>query len=818
MHSPESLDAGGSGEDQTARETATAPAVAVEEEAFSPKQVRLWTGLAFAFASALLLFRLHAYGIWDPWELRAADEARKLLEGTRAAGTRFALGTWLVSQGFRVFGVHEWSGRLPIALSGLLCLAATYLLTRRHAGVRAAVYATLVASTCPLLLFNARTMLGAAPDMALTGWLGLCAISAVAPPTRTGAARSNAAVFWVIGALALSAAAILTRGALQAAVPPLGAAVAAAFLATPADNARLRRISAVLLGGLLVIAIALIARDVQRDASEHSLWIGGGSSGASPTTFEYVIEQVFHAFAPWSALLPLAISRLASPMQTHTQAPPRWALAQACLIWIALAYAAETLFLSRYGHDVTFYALVPLAVLVGIGLREVESEHGSLAGAGLGALLLAGLWLRDFALFPNGPLHGVPIGSFEVPKVWNPRGSLAAFSVPFAACALLGLAVATEQRAALDVRAPYRFLVAQWRRGWAFRAWLLLGALLLLGLCVAGALAYIIPRQLHLPSLALKILRRLLFTPLVLAGAVLALQLLWFGFSRLRGMRMLPLLLAGAVWGGYLAQGYLPRLSEHFSPREVYSAYNELAGASEPLAEYHVGGRAAPYYAKGQVIELKSVSQLVDHLAGEGQRWAAFPTAELAEIDHAFRVKTGRHLVVVDTRSAHGVLVAARPLPNRKDENYLAEAVTKAAPSKLSNPVQVNFDDKVELIGYDLELPQKSHVGAGESFTLTWYFRSTRKLTSPYRLFVHVDGEGQRIHGDHDPVDGKYPVPLWEPSDVIADRQKIDVPASSHAGEYTIYMGFYSGDTRLPIKQGPNAGEDRARVGVLRIR
>jgi 4-amino-4-deoxy-L-arabinose transferase-like glycosyltransferase len=825
VHSPESLDAGGSGDPQAARETerddASVASRAAQTDPWSAKQRLLWVGLAFAFASSLLLFRLSKYGIWDPWELRAADEARKLLDGGSGAGTRFALGTWLISLGFRLFGVHEWSGRLPIALSGLVCLVATYQLTRRFAGARAAVYATLVASTCPLFLFNARTMLGAAPDMALTGLLGLCAISAVAPVEQQDAdtpAQRRASLLWLLGTLALCAATILTRGALQAAVPPLGAAVAAAFLTAPSQRTPVRRASAVFLGLLLTLGIFLIARDVQRDAAEHSVWLGGGSSGASPTTFEYVIEQVFHAFAPWSALLPLALSRLAGPAHTQASAPPRWAFAQACLIWAALAYAAETLFLSRYGHDVTFYALVPLAALVGIGLRELEAERGSLAGAGLGALLLVGLWLRDFALFPNGPLHAVPIGNFEVPKVWNPRASLAAFSLPFAACALFSLAIGTEQPVRLDVRAPYRFLVAQWRRGWAFRAWLVLAALLLVALCVSGALAYIIPRHLHLPSLALKILRRLLFTPLALAGVVLALQLVWFGFSRLKGMRMLPLLLAGAVWGGYLAQGYLPRLSEHYSPREVYSAYNELAAANEPLAEYHVGGRAAPYYAKGPVKELMNIAQLVDHLAVEGQRWAAFPNAELADIDHAFRVRTGRHLVVVDTRSAHAMLVAALPLAHRKDENFLAEAVTKNVPARMSNPISVNFDDRIELLGFDLDLPQQSHVGAGESFTLTWYFRSTRKVTSPYRLFVHVDGEGQRIHGDHDPVEGKYPVPLWEPSDVIADRQKIDVPASSHAGEYTIYMGFYSGDTRLPIKQGPNAGEDRARVGVLQIR
>ncbi|HEY2735089.1 MAG TPA: hypothetical protein VGI70_13930, partial [Polyangiales bacterium] len=129
----------------------------------------------------------------------------------------------------------------------------------------------------------------------------------------------------------------------------------------------------------------------------------------------------------------------------------------------------------------------------------------------------------------------------------------------------------------------------------------------------------------------------------------------------------------------------------------------------------------------------------------------------------------------------------------------------------------VNFDDKIELLGYDLALPHGTYVGAGESFTLTWYFRVIRRVPGAYRLFVHIDGEGQRIHGDHDPVDGKYPVRLWDEGDVIVDSQKIDVPASDRGGNYTMLLGFYSGDTRLPIKQGVDDGDSRARIGVLRI-
>jgi hypothetical protein len=59
-------------------------------------------------------------------------------------------------------------------------------------------------------------------------------------------------------------------------------------------------------------------------------------------------------------------------------------------------------------------------------------------------------------------------------------------------------------------------------------------------------------------------------------------------------------LLAGLVVGCYTGQGFMPSLSAHFSPREVYDTYNALAKSGEPLVEYHVGARTAAYYAKGE--------------------------------------------------------------------------------------------------------------------------------------------------------------------------------------------------------------------------
>jgi hypothetical protein len=57
---------------------------------------------------------------------------------------------------------------------------------------------------------------------------------------------------------------------------------------------------------------------------------------------------------------------------------------------------------------------------------------------------------------------------------------------------------------------------------------------------------------------------------------------------------------------------------------------------------------------------------------------------------------------------------------------------------------------------------------------------------------------------------------MWDEGDVIYDEHEVNVPSSYPAGEYIIYMGFYSGNSRLPVIGDHE--DNRVRVGVLRIR
>lgn len=757
----------------------------------------------------ITLPRLSSFGIWDPWELEAADSARKLLEGH--AEHAVAAGPRVASVGFATLGVDEWSGRLPIALAGLAAVLAAFGLCAFVADRRAGLYAAVVAASSPLFVLNARLMLGAAPSFALQGALALFAIISVSG--RLSVPQSGAALLAALGVTALG---IKVDGALQGALPPL-LAVSAAILAH--RRLRPRPIEA---GALLLVTFGLTAATVHAilmDPGEHNLWLGGAAQGGQPPAYDIALERIIHAFAPWSAVLPLALARFVlvrdhDELDDGKAADVRFT-GTVLVLWIALGYAAQTLFLSRYGKEASFLPLVALASAVGLFLRDFERVPGGHWPIAITAMLLSMLVVRDYALYPIAPVHGLSLADFKAPDGFNPREAWGAVLGIFSGVALL--AFGAPRQDALRLKAPYAFARQSFGRGFGHKVWWIALALALLALLAYGGVSWLGPSSVKLTTQARKWGQRLGFVPLIVPLAIAGLQLAVFAFGRLGSHRPWAVIAAGAVVGLYTAHGFMPKLSAHFSPRDVYETYNELAKKGEPLVEYRVGGRAAAYYAQGEVHEVETLTLLLNKLDAPVRTWAVIPSDELAAIDRMFRRKHKRHLYGADTRSGRVMLVATEPIKGRKDQNPLADAVVEQAP-KPQIPLHTSFEGKIELLGYDLTLPHGDHVGAGEHFDITWYFRALRAVPGDYRIFVHIDGDGQRIHGDHTPVNELYPVRYWDEGDIIVDHQTLDVPATYRPAAFTIYMGFYSGETRLEVTEGEEDDANRARVGVLRIR
>lgn len=798
-------------------------------------------------ACGLLVAGLSSFGIWDPWELASADLARQVASGTAPALERPPLSIWLVARGFAVFGIHEWSGRLPMALAGLVAVALAYLLVARFAGRRAGTWAAIVATTTPLFLLNARQMLGAAPAFATSAAVFLCASAAVFRPARLREKEERRRLLtgiWLAGLAVSVALATLASGVLQGVAPPL-LGVAIAIVArnelTPSWTDVRRTAAAAIVLLAAVIAAGGAAHAVWADYAGFGYWTGGIPRGGNPPTWEMGIERLFHSFAPWSALLPLALGRMLMSRPHGEPAPvePRIggrraritldhpeenALRLGLVGWIAFGFLAQTIFTARYGAA-TFLPLVGAAAAVGLLIRDVERTRRAWWGAALVGFLFVGLIIRDFGKYPSGPIEGLVAEGIEVPEVFNPAAWWAIGLGTFALLLALGLAAdpsrSTGAKVGTWLLAPYQLLVRQWKRGPGFKVWIIAFAVILSASVVVSLASLLMPDTLatHLgvTSLGLRIgAFSLAFVP-ALVGAIVGVRAALWLFGRLGSLRLVPALLAALGVAAYVSFAFQPDLSSHFSPREVYDSYNELAREGEPLGEFRVGGRAAAYYATGEIEELETQAALIDFLRQERRVWAAFRADDLAAINREYRQRTGDHLFVADARSARMILATNRPVEGMRNRNYLAGAILDEPP-RPQHPVLVNFDNRVELLGIDLDLPHETYVGPGEAFRITWYFRVVAPVPGGYQPFVHIDGPGQRINGDHEPVEGRYPVRLWEPGDIIVDRQELRVPANYRRGDLTIYMGFYSGESRLEILSGPEDDVNRARAGIVPVR
>ena len=82
--------------------------------------------------------------------------------------------------------------------------------------------------------------------------------------------------------------------------------------------------------------------------------------------------------------------------------------------------------------------------------------------------------------------------------------------------------------------------------------------------------------------------------------------------------------------------------------------------------------------------------------------------------------------------------------PSNKPSGEVSNYIVDKAPEKLT-PLNINFDDKVTLLGVELE--PGLEVAPGKRVKLTMYWRADKPLDDPqWKLFTHVlDGSGDRL-------------------------------------------------------------------------
>ncbi len=866
------------------------------------RQDQIAAGTAALVVLLLVLVKIGSFGIWDPWELTAADLARNVSEGEALTVDAPPLGPWLVARGFSIFGIHEWAGRLSIVLSGLFALLTLGWGMARASGVRAGALAAIITASTPLFLLNSRGMMGSAPGFlgsALVFFFALELASVTTEEGKSEAEVQRARIIAGVGLLFSLVLSALGSGILLGVAPPLLGVGAALIARGEVVLKATKDVRAMIATGVVALAALvglLVVRAVVSDVAGYSMWLGGAPHEIQPGTFEVVIEQVFHGFAPWTAVLPIGFGWLAFREDSPDRPRRQSLLGLGAVAWAAFAFAAVTIYCARYG-SAPYPAPIALGIVAAIGLLEVQRHGGGSWAAGLVAALLAMLLLRDFRGYPITPTGALALTGLTEPEGFNPSRLWAAVLVPFALFAFLGFARDREEsmerfredlgvgqsggriaRGVLTLGVPVDAIREGLRRGGGHAAWLWILATLTAGVLTYGILSWALPDDARpqslvavvtvcvgvlltivrftirfartelfarppvryglaivsailfgvalatgilsiegLSSLALRVGRYLLFVPFGIVIAIAAFRAIRYGFHALGDLALAPMVVMGVAVGGYVSFSWQPALAQHFSPREVYDTYNGLAQADEPLGEYRVSGRAAAYYTDGEVEEIEGEANALAFLARESRVWLAFRADDLSSLDRAYRARSGRHLFLADARSSNVLLATNQPIAGRADENYLAGAILDEAPA-MEFPVGASFDRRIELVGYDLESARPGRIGPGDQIVVTWYWRCLAPVPGSYQIFLHVDGMGQRLNGDHEPVDGRYPVRLWSAGDIIVDRQELRIPANFPPGTYSFNIGFYSGETRLEVVEGPEDDANRAVAGTITVR
>lgn len=709
-------------------------------------RARTWSApvcyaLLAALALALFFPRLGSFGFWDPYEVRVADLARNVATGAvtlQQATQQLArppATVALVAAGFKIIGVGELGGRLPLAATALLAVLACFYAGSALIRRRGALLGSFVLATAPAFLLGARQLTTNAPLLLATSLAVGGLVRATWPPEGTPRwMRAVDVTLAVVGLLLGQASA----GLLVGVIAPLVAVAVALAAAAPGE---VRVASAAGLGAVALVLLALAGWAWWRPAGFSPLLGGLPHQMLNTAVFSNPLRQLGFGLFPFIALLPMAgIHALSSTTSAVEPAGREWFGRVALVAWFMALYIAATVQAAAVGELLVPAAPVVL-LLVGGYLDDVldsgEVQPFAALTAALGAIIIG----RDFFVTPE---YFVGAHMLETIRWPGPLISMPYLMVSFAAFfgGVIGLALGVPLGAhnASD--------------GQRLR-----GRLILVGGAVAASLA----------------------------------------------MALL------------IAHWIVPECSKHLSSKELYGKTKQL-DPSAPIGQYHFAASGASYYSGAKPpVTLPTLDETFKFLGRPEHVFVMAGAEELPSIDQFAKQKALSYFVVDDS-SARYIMLSNRLGPGEHDLNPLRLYISDKPPTP-AHPIEINFDNKVQLIGWDAP----ASISPRQEFKLKLYFKVNAPLPGSYKVFVHFDGAGIRINGDHVPLDGKFPTQYWVPGTYVTDEHTVrpsdnNTGAAPSGGYYQLYMGLYMGAERLKIAAGPSDGDNRARVGGLSVR
>jgi hypothetical protein len=128
------------------------------------------------------------------------------------------------------------------------------------------------------------------------------------------------------------------------------------------------------------------------------------------------------------------------------------------------------------------------------------------------------------------------------------------------------------------------------------------------------------------------------------------------------------------------------------------------------------------------------------------------------------------------------------PIGEEIDAAVLAKLQLEPLTGDYPNPVSVNFEDELELVGYNI---QQRRAIPGETIDLTLYWRARRSLVTDYTFFAQIVGEDTTRWASFDiaPPEGTT---NWQPDEVQAMTLTLTLNENSESALYPIIVGIYT--------------------------
>jgi hypothetical protein len=103
------------------------------------------------------------------------------------------------------------------------------------------------------------------------------------------------------------------------------------------------------------------------------------------------------------------------------------------------------------------------------------------------------------------------------------------------------------------------------------------------------------------------------------------------------------------------------------------------------------------------------------------------------------------------------------------------------------NPMLVNLENQIELIGYSLD---RRAVTPNESIFLTLYWRAKSKLAADYTVFTHVLQPPETLWAQQD-KQLQPPSSSWPIGQVVSETYELKIKPDTPPGVYDVEVGVY---------------------------